>query len=127
MTRATSIPDTITVHVPFRVAKRGGRKEMLLPEGAAPPRQPDNALVKALARAFRWKRMLDSGQFATIGDLAAHEKISHSYMTRVLRLTLLAPGIVEAILDERQGPEMTMARLLNPFPAEWTEQGKWNR
>lgn len=127
MSRDAPIPDTITVHVPFRVAKRGGRKEMILPEGTAHPRNPDNALVKALARAFRWKQMLDSGQFATIGDLAAHEKISHSYMTRVLRLTLLAPNIVEAILDERQAPELTMARLLNPFPAEWTEQSKWKR
>jgi hypothetical protein len=127
MSRNPPIPDTITVHVPFRVAKRGGRKEMVLPEGAAHPRNPDNTLVKALARAFRWKRLLDSGQFATIGDLAEHEKISHSYMTRVLRLTLLAPDIVEAILDERQSPELTMARLLNPFPAEWTEQSKGNR
>ena len=122
MSRDTPIPDTITVHVPFRVAKRGGRKEMVLPEGAAPPRSPDNTLVKALARAFRWKRMLDSGQFATIGDLAEHEKISHSYMTRVLRLTLLSPHIIEAILDERQGPELTLARVLEPFPVEWAEQ-----
>ena len=64
MTRATSIPDTMTIHVPFRVVKRGGRKEMVLPEGAAQARMPDNTLVMALARAFRWTRMLESGQFA---------------------------------------------------------------
>ena len=66
MTRATPVPDTVTIHVPFRLVKRGGRKEMQLPEGASTQRRPDDALVKALARAFRWKRMLDSGEFATI-------------------------------------------------------------
>ncbi len=109
----------MTLHVPFRVVKRGGRKEMQLPEGATQPRRTDNTLVKALARAFRWKRMLKSGEFATIAELAEREGIASSYMTRVLRLTLLAPDIVEAILDGRQGPEVTLARVLEPFPVEW--------
>jgi hypothetical protein len=91
MTRGKLIPDTVTLHVPFRIVKRGGRKEMQLPEGAAPPRGTDSTLVKALARAFRWKRMLESGEFATIAELAEREGIAPSYMTRVLRLTLLAP------------------------------------
>lgn len=124
MTRPAPIPDTITVHVPFRVVKRGGRKEMVLPEAPAQSRSTDSTLVKALARAFRWKRMLETGQFATIGDLAAREGIAASYMTRVMRLTLLAPGIVEAILDGRTGPEVTLAQMLEPFPMEWSEQRK---
>jgi hypothetical protein len=95
---------------------------MQLPEGAVQPRRPDNTLVKALARAFRWKRMLETGEFATIAELAEREGIAPSYMTRVLRLTLLAPDIVEAILDGKQGPEMTLARLLEPFPLEWALQ-----
>ena len=66
--------------------------------------------------------MLESGQFTTIAELAAHERLAHSYMTRVLRLTLLAPDIVEAILDGRQEPEVTLARLLEPFPVEWSRQ-----
>lgn len=122
MTRATPIPETVTIHVPFRIVKRGGKKEMLLPADAPTQRRPDDALVKALARAFRWKRMLDSGEFATIAELAACEKITLSYLTRVLRLTLLAPDLVAAILDGRQGPEVTLARLMEPLPAEWTEQ-----
>jgi len=124
MTRGTSIPATVTVHVPFRVVKHGGRREMRLPEGAARPGKPDSSLVKALARAFRWKHVLESGEFATIAELSEREGIAPSYMTRVLRLTLLAPDIVEAILDGKQGSELTMARLLNPFPAEWMEQSK---
>lgn len=121
MTRATFIPETITVHVPFRIMKRGGRKEMQLPEGASTHRRPDDALVKALARAFRWKLMLDSGEFATIAELAAREGIALSYLTRILRLTLLAPDLVAAILDGRQAA-ITLARLMEPLPAEWPEQ-----
>ena len=122
MTRNTPIPDVITIQVPFRVVKRGGRKEMHLPDGATTARKPDSTLVKALARAFRWKRMLDSGEFATIAELAEREGIAPSYMTRVLRLTLLAPDIVEAILDGKQGPELTLAQCLEPFPPSWNEQ-----
>jgi hypothetical protein len=124
----TPIPDTVTLHVPFRIVKRGGRKEMRLPEGASLPRQADNALVKALARAFRWKRMLETGEFATIAELAEREGIAVSYLTRVLRLTLLAPEIVEAILDGTQGPEVTLARLREPFPVEWgqAEAHRWS-
>ena len=126
MTRATPIPDTVTLHVPFRIVKRGGRKEMQLPEGAAQPRRKDSTLVKALARAFRWKRMLDSGEFTTIAELAEREGIASSYMTRVLQLTLLAPDIVEAILDGRQRPEVTLTRLLEPFPSEWEiQKNQW--
>lgn len=122
MTRATPVPDTVTIHVPFRIVKRGGRKEMQLPEGASAQRRPDDALVKALARAFRWKRMLESGDFATVAELAAREGIAVSYLTRVLRLTLLGPDIVEAILDGRQGPDVTLTRLLEPLPSDWRSQ-----
>ncbi|MCA3642805.1 MAG: hypothetical protein IOC63_13260 [Methylobacterium sp.] len=127
MTRARAIPDSITVHVPFRLVKRGGRKEMVLPTAATVQRKKDDTLVKALARAFRWKRMLESGEFATITELAERERIAPSYMTRVLRLTLLAPGIVEAILDGRQGPEVTLARLMEPFPPKWEAHVPFDR
>ena len=123
MTRATAVPETVTIHAPFRVVKRGGRKEMHLPEGAAHPRRSDNTLVKALARAFRWKRLLESGEFATVSELAEREGIAPSYITRVLRLTLLAPDIVEAILDGKQGPKVTLAQGLEPFPLAWQLQG----
>ncbi len=122
MTRAKPIPDTITLHVPFLIVKRGGRKEMQMPEGAVQPRRTDSALVKALARAFRWKRMLESGEYATIAELAEREGIAPSYMTRVLRLTLLAPDIVEAILDGKKGPGVTLAQVLEPFPLDWRHQ-----
>ena len=122
MNRGAPIPETVTLHVPFRIVKRGGRKEMLLPEGSTHPRRTDNTLVKALARAFRWKRLLESGEFATIAELAEREGIAFTYMARVLRLTLLAPDIVEAILDGKQGPQVTLAMLLEPFSLVWSDQ-----
>ncbi len=122
MTRASPIPETMTLHVPFRVVKRGGRKEMHLPDGVRPDRKVDSTLVKALARAFRWRRMLESGEFATIAELAEREGIATSYMTRILRLTQLEPGIIEAVLDGRQNDAVTLARLMDPFPMSWIEQ-----
>jgi len=122
MTRGDPIPETVTLHVPFRIVKRGGRKEMQLPPGTPSQHKTDNTLVKALARAFRWKRMLESGNFTTIAELAEREGIAKSYMTRVLRLTLLAPDIVEAILNGRQGPGVMLARVLEPFPGDWDGQ-----
>lgn len=97
---------------------------MVLPPGNVHQHKTDNTLVKALARAFRWVRMLESGQFATIAELANGENIAPSYLTRVLRLTLLAPDIVEAILDGNQRTQLTLAGLMEPFPPEWEEQRK---
>lgn len=118
--------DTITVHVPITFTKRGGRKQIVLPDDTsswAPPRaRVDNTMVKAIARGFRWRKLLETGVHTTIEDIAAAEKISASYVSRILRLTLLAPSIVEAILDGRQGPEMTLATLMKPFPVEWEKQ-----
>ncbi|MBC2653227.1 hypothetical protein H7F50_19120 [Novosphingobium flavum] len=110
------------------IRKRGGRKEMILPDAAlVQHRHVDNTLIKGLARAFRWKKQLDTGKFATLGDLAASEKISPSYLTRILRLTLLAPEFIDAILDGQLGPETTLATLMEPFPIDWAEQGLDNR
>ena len=122
MTRATAVPETVTVHVPFRIVKRGGRKAMQLPNGVQPDRKADNTLVKALARAFRWKRMLDSGEFASISELAEREGIGFTYMARLMRLSLLAPEIVAAIVDGHQPESVTLANLMDPLPLDWKEQ-----
>ena len=122
MTRIQPVPETVTIHVPFRLVKRGGRKEMQLPESAAQARKPDNTLVKALARAFRWKQMLESGEFATVAELAEREGIAAPYLSRTLRLTLLAPDIVDAILSGKQGKSATLEALRAPFPADWGQQ-----
>ena len=119
---------TITVRVPISIRKRGGKKVVLAPDGMAhDPRrlrcqQPDNAMVKALARAFRWREMLETGRYATVAEIAEREQINESYVCRLLRLTLLAPEIVEAIIDGRQSPAMTLATVMRRLPVVWNEQ-----
>jgi hypothetical protein len=124
--RATDSSDgeTITIHIPMTFRKRSGRKMIVTPDGApwAPRPRVDNAMVKALARAFRWQRMLDEGVCATIEELAKREKVNRGYMCSVLRLTLLAPDLVDAVLDGRLGPQVTLARLLERFEIVWEEQ-----
>jgi len=121
----TGAAQMLTVRVPLVVRKpRGGRKLMIAPasttnRGAS---AGDTTLVKAVARAFRWRRMMETGRFATINELAAAEKINSSYVSRLLRLTLLAPDIVEAILDGRQPEGVTLPALMDPFPVEWNNQ-----
>jgi hypothetical protein len=117
---------TITVRVPISVRRRGGRKLVLAPAGAtltAPVhRRLDNAMAKAVARAFRWREMLESGAHLTIREIAGAEKISETYVSRVLQLTLLAPDIVEAILVGRQPAELQSDALMQRFPVGWGEQ-----
>jgi hypothetical protein len=116
---------TLTVRVPLTLRKRGGRKQVVMPERAGwgqPRPRVDNTMVKAIARAHRWKRLMESGRFASVTELAEAEKINQSYLCRVLRLTLLAPDIVEAILDGRQPAALQMDALLKPMPLEWAAQ-----
>jgi len=117
------------VRVPIAIRRRGGRKLVLAPDGTDVTTSPvtrhiDSAMVKALARAFRWNCMLESGEVATIQDLAATEKINSSYISRILRLALLAPDIVESILEGRQPPELTLVVMMRPFPVAWWEQAE---
>jgi hypothetical protein len=123
MTTATSI----TVRVPLAIRRRGGRKLVVTPDSSSPGIAPartraDPALVKALARAHRWKRLLEGGRYGSLGELAAAEKIDRSYLGKMLRLTLLAPYIVEVILDGRQPADFGLPTLLEAFPEEWEAQ-----
>ena len=118
---------TVTVRVPISIRRRGGRKLVLAPDGTNVTtttlcRHIDNAMVKAIARAFRWREMLENGTHATIAEIAAAEKINESYVGRVLRLTLLAPDIIEVILSGRQPAELQLDHLLRRFPVGWQEQ-----
>lgn len=117
---------TVTVRVPLKIRRHGGRKMIIAPEGAAPWAPPrariDNAMIKAIARAFRWRRLLEEGQYNSVVELADAEKINKSYVSRVLRLSLLAPPIIEAILNGRQPPTLGLPMLLEPLPVEWEAQ-----
>jgi hypothetical protein len=123
MIREPSQQPTITIHVPMKFTLRGGRKAII--SDIAPHRpqaRTDNALLKALARAHRWRRLIESGEYASITELAKSEGINESYACRLLRLTLLAPSIVTEILDGRQSSNLTLKDLLKPLPNRWDEQ-----
>jgi hypothetical protein len=113
------------VSIPVNFRQRGGRKQILAPAGETPwspaPRV-DTALVKAMVRAYRWRQMLENGEYASSAELAKAEKINDSYLSRILRLTLMAPGIIEAVLAGRQPSTLQLDDLLKPLPAEWSKQ-----
>jgi hypothetical protein len=119
---------TITVRVPISIRRRGGRKVVLAPDGMPGGstlrcRGIDRATIKAIARSFRWREMLENGTHATIAELAHAEHIDRGYVGRILRLTLLAPDIVETIVTGRQLGTVTLAVLMQPFPMDWDRQG----
>ena len=117
---------TVTVTVPFAIRKRGGRKLVITPDGLkavpVPRARIDSALLKALARGFRWRKLLETGDYATIEEIAEVENINPSYVSRVLRMTLLAPEIVEVILAGKQPEGLPVAKAMQPFPIEWRDQ-----
>ena len=118
--------DTLSIHVPMTFRKRGGRKVIVLPDGTQgnplPRATIDNTMVKAIARAFRWRKLLENGTYGCIDDIARAERINGSFVSRIVRLTLLAPEIVELVLAGRQPAALTLKGLMAPFPVEWERQ-----
>ena len=123
---------SVTVSVPLTIRRRGGRKQIIGPDGAVArpgdngagvvPVHGDPALIKALARGFRWRRMLEDGRYASISEMAKAEGVERGYVGSLLRLTLLAPDLVEEILEGRQPEGVTLPALLEGVPVGWGEQ-----
>ena len=118
--------DVISVDLPMTFKLRGGRKVIVLPDGTqgspAPMATIDNTMIKAIARAFRWQKLLENGTYGCLEEIARAEKIGSSFVSRVVRLALLAPDIVEAILAGKQPADLTLKDLIAPFPVEWAGQ-----
>jgi hypothetical protein len=117
---------TLVVRIPMRFQRRGGRKRIVAPDGreivpTSKP-QPDGTLLKAIVRAWRWQRMLDEGLCTSVSEIGDAENISKSYVSRILRLALLAPDIIEAILAGRTDQAVVLEKLERPLPASWEEQ-----
>jgi hypothetical protein len=120
---ASSGTSTLTVHVPMTFTIHGGRKTIISDVVQAPLQsRVDNALLKALARAHRWRRTIENGEYASISELAKAEGVNDSYACRILRLTLLAPDIVTNILNGRQKPNLMLKQLTVPLPVRWDKQ-----
>jgi len=114
---------TVEVFVPLAFRRIGGRKRVIAPTTLQEPRpnaqQLNMPIIRALARARHWQRLLEHGTYANILELAGKEKINKSYVSRTLRLMLLAPDIIEAVLDGRQPPTLLLDDLEGGFPIEW--------
>jgi hypothetical protein len=123
---------TVTVVVPMTIRRRGGRKQIIGPDGA--PMQADGhtaevastrgdpALVKALARGFRWRRMLEEARYVSIRELAANEGVDRAYVGQVLNMTLLAPDLVKAILEGDECGTTCPPKRIESFPSCWALQ-----
>lgn len=120
--------EVVSVEVPMTFRKRGGRKVIVLPDGTqgnpAPRATIDNTMIKAIARAFRWQAMLENGSYGCLDEIGKAEKIAPSFVSRVIRLALLAPDIVEAILEGKQPAHLTLKDLMGPFSVIWYDQRK---
>jgi hypothetical protein len=125
---------SVTVSVPLTIRRRGGRKQIIGPDGAVArqgdgghgvvPVHGDPALIKALARGFRWRRMLEEGRYASISEMAKAEGVERGYVGSLLRLTLLPPPMVEAIVAGQQPEGVTLPKMMEPFPVEWRQQAR---
>jgi hypothetical protein len=126
--RLTRNERVLIVSIPVLFRQSGGRKRIVLPAGAPgwPPSYPrcENSLINALAKAHRWRQLIETGHYASAAELSKKEGLNESYVCRVLRLTLLAPDIVEAILDGRQPKTLELKSLLKPLPLRWDIQRK---
>lgn len=116
----------LVVSIPVDFRQSGGRKQIVVPAGAdawtAPRPRANNSLITALAKAHQWRRMIEVGHYASAAELSKREAANESYVCRVLRLTLLAPDLVQSILDGRQSKTLELKMLLKPFPTDWAAQ-----
>jgi hypothetical protein len=116
----------VDVFVPLTFRRFGGRKTIVAPDGSqvAPSRgtATDRTLIKALSRAWRWQKLLDDGAFSSIAEMADKERINRSYLSRTIRLSLLAPDIVEAIVNGTQPKNLQLSDLEGPFSIDWEQQ-----
>ena len=115
--------EVISIKIPIKIKRRGGRKVVILPEGCIKTSTVrDNTLVSALIRGHKWTKMIEQGRARSVMDLSEKEKVNSSYLSRIMRLTLLAPDIQKAILDGTQPRSLALADIMGPFPVEWEGQ-----
>ena len=123
--------DTLHIRIPMQFSRRSSRKMIVGPDGKtlsemidAEANNTDYTFISALGKAFSWQRMLDEGKYQTPKELAEKEKVEVTHMYRVMRLTLLAPDIIEAVLNGKQPRTLTLQNVVRGFPISWQEQRK---
>ena len=119
-------PETMRVLIPLTIRKRNGRPKILPPENAGmadhEERAQDPHILRALGRAWAWRRMLESGKAATIDDIAATEKVTDRFVSRMLRLAYLSPDVLERLVVTRDPPSVSVIGLVEAVNLPWSEQ-----
>jgi len=121
---------SVTVRIPITITRKSGRRFIITPHGKELEYQapkPSNPMIAAIVKAHYWQEQLETGKVASLKEIAHNEKITDGYVSRVYRLTLLAPDIITAILGGTQPKTLCLLDLLKPFPLLWEEQRElWN-
>ena len=119
-------PDTIRVVIPLTIRKRNGRPKILPPDDvdARNGRAQDPHVLRAIARAWSWRRQLESGAASTIQDIAAAEKVSDRFVGRMIRLAYLSPNVLETLVITRKPPALSLNDLMAVAELPWFEQAK---
>ena len=117
----------LQIHIPMHIRRMRGRKMIFAPQaldGDVPdgPSDVQAAVVQALGRAFSWADAIESGEVRSISDLARTLDVDNSYVVRILKLTTLAPDIIEAILHGEEPSGLSLAQLIRTFPMDWERQ-----
>ena len=117
-------PETLRVHIPLTMRNRGGRPRILPPKEieVAMDRGQDARLLRAIGRAWDWRRRLERGDVTTIADLAREESISDRYVSRVIRLAWLAPSVLERLVLRREPTVLSIFDLCGVAEMPWVEQ-----
>jgi len=117
-------PETLRVHIPLTLRNRGGRPRILPPKEieVAMDRGQDARLLRAIGRAWNWRRRLERGDVTTIADLAREEGISDRYVSRVIRLAWLAPSVLERLVLRREPTVLSIFDLCGVAELPWAEQ-----
>lgn len=117
-------PETLRVHIPLTLRNRGGRPRILPPKEieVAMERGQDARLLRAIGRAWDWRRRLERGDVNTIADLARAEGISDRYVSRVIRLAWLSPSVLERLVLRREPTMLSIFDLCGVAELPWVEQ-----
>ena len=119
----------LNIHIPMLLRRKQGRKTIIAPEAldgeiSGAPLPVKSAVVQAIVRAFAWADIIEHGKVKSISELARNLDVDASYVARILKLTTLAPDIIEAIIKGHEPGGLSLAKLTQAFPEDWVEQRK---
>lgn len=116
--------NTIRVVIPLTVRRKNGRPKILPPADHAPAeaRAQDAHVLRAIARAWNWRRRIERGEVSTIQDIATAEKVTDRFVSRMMRLAYLAPDVLEKLLVQRIPPALALNDLIAAADLPWAEQ-----